>query len=81
MIDTAPRAVICFEGKCEETTLHWTFSNNGGARDGGPWIGREYANGWRLDYVYNEGKTYVSRNGKPVDAEPACRPIDKFGCG
>ena len=37
-------------------------------------------NGLRVDHVYNEDKSYLTFNGKPVDTEPTCEAIDEDGC-
>lgn len=68
----APRAVICFDGDCEETTLDWACGNVHGAS-------ASYANGWRFD-VSDAGET-VQRRGTKVDpAKVTCEEVDEGAC-
>ncbi|KQT54620.1 hypothetical protein ASG43_03270 [Aureimonas sp. Leaf454] len=83
----APRAEVCFKGKCEQTTLNFSCSNAYSSQVG-------FANGWELSYRMDDGsgsaglpagvedETAVSRNGKKVSdtATLVCRPVDEAGC-
>jgi len=77
----APRATLCFQGKCETAKLMigcgGLYSQN-----------LEWSNGWRVDYTFKEeagefvvDDSYATVHGKryPVDAL-TCTPIDKWGC-
>lgn len=58
----APRAEICFAGKCEQTAVEVTCGN----ATSGLVI---YANGWRIDQFIEgeQDKTVISRDGKVVE--------------
>lgn len=80
----APRVVVCFDQRCEMTTIDFACSNVYGAQSG-------FANGWRIDFsIAGREHTVTLPDGSVHDAEGRfiCLPVDRDsvdglleGCG
>lgn len=74
----APRAEICFAGKCEQTAMEYECGNADTVLVG-------YQNGWSVAYRFNDGdetETVLDRNDRPLEDASAliCRDIDAGAC-
>lgn len=77
----APKVTICFDGKCEKTTLDYSCANVHSAQTG-------YANGWRIEETSpEEGKPETKESifvYKVLDpknyAKMTCKSDDEEAC-
>lgn len=74
--DPAPKVTLCFDKKCEETTLDFVCGNIHGTQKG-------YANGWRF-YSDADTKTVTVMRPTVVPAKDypkiSCQPADTEAC-
>lgn len=73
---SAPRAKICFQGSCEETTLDFGCGNATSLSAG-------FANGWRISQDAKNGLV-IERKGRRIPARDhdkvQCVEVDPGGC-